>query len=114
MKIIIKKITDSTPAFEAYIDGKLLPLARLIKSFEKDGEAEILLNIVRTSRHHGKGEEVFMAAADLRLPKKVIRAEECASSMRAAVDRMRDTLKLEIEKYKTQFVEINRKKLVKD
>jgi ribosomal subunit interface protein len=113
MKIIIKKITDSTPAFETYIEEKLLPLAKLIKPFEKEGEIEMVLDVVRTSRHHGKGDEIFMAAADVRLPKKVIRAEEHAASMRTAVDRVRDTLKLEIEKYKTQFIEIDKKKLAK-
>jgi ribosomal subunit interface protein len=114
MKIIIKKITDSTPAFETYIEKKLLPLAKLIKPFERNGETEVALDVIRTSRHHGKGDEVFMAAADLRLPKKIIRAEEYAASMRVAIDRVRDTLKIEIEKYRTQFVEIDRKKLDKN
>jgi ribosomal subunit interface protein len=113
MKIIVKKITDSTPAFETYIEEKLLSLAKLIRPFEKEGEIEIVLDVIRTTRHHGKGDGIFMAAADLRLPKKVIRAEEYAASMRMAIDRVRDTLKLEIEKYKTQFVEIHKKKLAK-
>jgi len=113
MKILIRKITDSTPAFEAYIEEKLLPLAKLIKPFEKNGEMEIVLDVIRTSNHHGKGDEIFMAAADVHLPKKAIRAEEYADSMRLAVDRVRDTLKLEIEKYKTQFMEIDKKKLDK-
>ena len=56
------------------------------------------LEVTRTTRHHGKGDDVFVAVAHLRLPKKVIRAEEYADSMRLAVDRVRDTLKLEIEK----------------
>ena len=114
MKIMIKKITDSTPAFETYVEEKLLPLAKLIKPFEKEGDVNIALDVIRTSRHHEKGKEVFMAAADMRLPKKVIRAEEYADSMRFAIDRVRDTLKSEIEKYKTQLVEIDKKKLAKD
>ena len=114
MKIIIKKITDSTPAFEAYIEKKLFTLVKLIEPFEKEGETEIALDIVRTSRHHEKGEDIFMASADLRLPKKVIRAEEYGDNMRLAVDRMRDALKLEIEKYKAHFFEIDRKKLDKN
>ena len=114
MKIIIRKITDSTLAFETYIEEKLLPLAKLVKPFEKGGETEMVLDIIRTSRHHGKGDEIFLAAADVRLPKKIIRAEEYAASMRMAIDHVRDTLKIEIEKYKTQFVEINKKKLDKN
>jgi len=114
MKLIIKKITDSTPAFRTYVEEKLLPLAKLIKPFEKDGEMEVAIDVVRTSRHHGKGDEIFMAAADMRLPKKIIRAEEYAENMRLAVDRVRNALKLEIEKYKTQFTEIDKKKLDKN
>ena len=114
MKIIINKITDSTPAFETYIEEKMLPIAKLIKSFEKMGEKEIVLDIVRTTRHHGKGNEVFVAVAMLRLPKKVIRAEEYADDARTAVDSVRNTLRLEIGKYKTQFVELDKKKLAKE
>jgi len=114
MKITLKKLTDTTPAFETYIEEKLLPLSKLIQPFEKEGELELRLEVSRTTRHHEKGEEIFVAVADLRLPKKVVRAEEYAESMRLAVDRVRDALKLEIEKYKTQFVEIDKKKLDKN
>ncbi len=114
MKITIKKITDSTPAFEEYVEEKLLPLAKLIKPFEKNGETAVVLEIFRTTRHHRKGDEVFTAVAELRLPKKMIRAEEYAGAMRLAIDRVRDTLRLEIGKYKTQFVELDKKKLTKE
>lgn len=114
MKITIKKITDSTPAFEAYIEEKLLPLAKLIKPFEKEGEATLSLEIFRTTRHHLKGDAMFTAAINLNVPKKVIRAEEHAEDARLAIDRVRDTLRLEIGKYKTQFVELDKKKLTKE
>ena len=90
------------------------PVSKLIKSFEKEEQKEVVLDIIRTSRHHGKGNEVFMAVATMRLSKKVIRAEEYADDARTAIDKVRNTLRLEIGKYKTQFVELDKKKLVKE
>lgn len=97
-----------TPSLQTYIDEKLAPLARFIKKFDETGEAEIWLELSRTTRHHGKGEEVFLAAADLRLPGKILRAEEHAEDVRKAIDMVKDTLRLEIEKYKTKFVKPKR------
>jgi ribosomal subunit interface protein len=105
MKINIQKTTDLiTPALEAYIEEKLAPLAKFVKQFDATGEAAIWLEISRTTKHHKKG-EVYLAAADLRLPKKILRAEEYAEDIRVAIDRARDTLRLEIEKYKTKLLE---------
>lgn len=107
MKINITKTTDYTPSLEIYIQEKLASLAKFIKKFDETGEAEIWLEISRTTRHHHKG-EVFLAAADLRLPHKILRAEEYAEDARKAIDRARDTLRLEIEKYKTRFLKPQR------
>ena len=43
-----------------------------------------------------------MAEADLRLPGKVLRAVGTHTDIRTALDKVRDTLRLEIEKYKTR------------
>lgn len=102
MKINIKAKTDLTPALKAYIEKKLAPLAKFIKRFDEKGDAEIWLEVSRTTRHHRKG-DVFVAAADLRLPRKILRAEEYAEDIRIAIDRAKDTLRLEIGKYKTRF-----------
>lgn len=102
MKINIKASTDLTPSLKTYVENKLAPLAKFVKRFDETGEAEIWLEISRTTRHHRKG-DVFIAAADLRLPRKILRAEEYAEDIRTAIDRARDTLRLEIEKYKKRF-----------
>lgn len=105
MKINIKKTADLvSPALDVYIEDKLAPLAKFVKQFDETGEAEIWLEISRTTHHHHKG-EVFFAAADLRLPHKILRAEEYADDIRKAIDRIKDTLRIEIDKYKTQFLE---------
>ena len=105
MKIVIKKNLDITPSLNVYIERKLAPLAKFVKKFEEEGDLELRLELARTTRHHQKGEEVFWAAADLGLPRKVIRAEEYAEDVRKAIDRVKDTLRLEIEKYKERFLE---------
>ena len=109
MKITIKKNLDLTPPLRIYIDEKLAPLAKFIKKFEEAGEAELWLELSRTTRHHEKGEEVYLAAVDLGLPGKIIRAEEYADDVRKAIDRIKDTLRLEIEKYKTKIIKQKRR-----
>jgi len=107
MRITIAKTVDRTPALEAYIEKKFAPLAKFIKIFDDKGVAEIWLDITRTTRRHRKG-EMYVVAADLRLPKKIVRAEEYADDIRTAIDRAKDTLRFEIEKYKTKLVESRR------
>jgi ribosomal subunit interface protein len=100
MNITIKKTLDVTPPLETYIEKKLMPLAKFVKAFDQDGVAELKLEVSRSSNHHRKGDEVFVASADLRLPGKVLRGEASASDIRKAIDEVRDMLHMEIEKYK--------------
>jgi len=108
MNINIKANLDLTAPLRVYIDQKLAPLAKFVKKFDETGEAELWLELLRTTRHHQKGGEVFLVVADLRLPHKILRAEEYADDVRKAIDRAKDTLRLEIEKYKTRFMEPKR------
>ena len=113
MKINIKTIQiDLTPSLNLYVEKKLLPLAKFVKRFDETGEAEVWLEVSRLTKHHRKG-EVFAASADLRLPKKILRAESTATDVHAAIDEVKDELHAEIQKYKTQFLEVDRKKLAK-
>ena len=110
MNINIKKTGDLiTPAVEQYIESKLLPLAKYIKHFDETGEAAIWLEVARTTHHHKKG-DVFHAAADLRLPHQILRAEEDAEDIYQAIDAVKDKLHAEIEKYKTRHVDPRRQK----
>ena len=110
MNITIKKTLDVTPSLETYIEEKLLPLAKFVKPFEKQGEITLRLEVARTSAHHHKGEEVFMASADMNLPGKVLRGEASASDIRKAIDEVRNILHMEIEKYKTKHADAPREK----
>ena len=102
MKIITKKTLDVTSPLEVYIEEKLMPLAKFVEPFEKDGETILRLEVSRTTQHHQKGDEVFMASADLSLPGKVLRGESFASDIRKAIDEVRNMLHMEIQKYKTR------------
>lgn len=103
MKINIKAINlDITPSLTTYINEKLGALSKFLKKFDEKGVAELWLEVARTTKHHRKG-EVFEAAADLRLPKKILRAEEESGDVRTAIDSVKDKLHLEIEKYRTRF-----------
>lgn len=99
MKITIKANVDITPSLQTFVEGKFLPLAKFVKRFDERGEAGIRLDISRTTRHHRKG-DIFRAAADLRLPGKILRGEAEAEDIRTAIDCVRTELKLEIKKYK--------------
>ncbi|MEK7507574.1 MAG: ribosome-associated translation inhibitor RaiA [Patescibacteria group bacterium] len=110
MKINIKAIQiDLTPALNVYIEKKLSQLAKFVKRFDETGEAEIWLEISRSTRH--KKGDVFETSADLRLPKKILRAETVSPDARAAIDVIKNKLSLEIQKYRTQFLEIQKKRL---
>lgn len=103
MKTNIKATNlDLTPSLTVYIEEKLGGLSRYIKRFDEGGVAEIWLEVGRTTRHHHKG-NVFRAEGDIRLPRKILRAEANGADIRTAIDALRDKLHLEIEKYKTRM-----------
>lgn len=100
---------DLTPSLRVYIQSKLSSLEKFIRKFDARGVAEMWLDVGRTTKHHHKG-PVFRAEADLRLPGKILRAEEESSDLRVAIDAVRTKIHLEIEKYKTRFLK-NRRSL---
>jgi len=102
MRIIIKSTKlDLTPPLRVYIDRKLGVLGRYIKRFERGGEAELRLEVARTTRHHHRG-EVFMAEGNLVISGKVLRARHDDEDVRAAIDKLQIQFKTEIEKYRTK------------
>ena len=113
MKISIKaNKLELTPAIAEYATVKIGSLERFIKRFEEGGEAEVTVEIARTTKHHQHG-DVYYAEANMNLKGVVIRAEQTDEDMRAAIDKIKDTLKLEIQKHKEKDEikrQVNRKK----
>lgn len=104
MKINIKATKlDLTPAIKEYIEIKIGSISRFIERFESGGEAEVSVEIARTTKHHHKG-DVFYAEANLKLPQKTIRAEHSDFDIRVAIDNVKKILKEEVSKYKEKIV----------
>ncbi|MDO8469505.1 MAG: ribosome-associated translation inhibitor RaiA [bacterium] len=100
---------DLTPALKEYVEMKLGGLAKLLKRFEAKGELALFVEIARTTKHHKHG-EVFYAEATLKLPGvPTLRIEEYDADARAAVDRVKDRLKLDIAKHKDRGVDRTRR-----
>jgi len=100
MNIQIKaKDLDLTPSIKEYIEEKIGSLDKFLEKLEDQGEVLIDVEIARVSKHHKKG-DVFYAEANLKLPKKMLRAERKDFDVRAAIDHVRDRLQRDIVKYK--------------
>lgn len=100
MKIIIKATKlDLEPTIREYIETKIGSLSHFIKRFEEKSDIKTEVEIARTTKHHRHG-NVFYAEVNLHLPKKNIRAEHSDWDIRVAIDKVKDKLQQEIEKYK--------------
>jgi len=102
MKINVKSTNlYLTPSLVAYMEAKLSDLGKIVEKFDTEDSVTLNIEVARTTKHHLKG-DVFMAEANLNLPGKLLRATENGSDIRRAIDILKHTLRLEIEKYKTQ------------
>lgn len=90
---------ELTPAIKEYIEEKIGSCEDLISRFEEKNELTVFCELARTSRHHTHG-DVFYAEVTLGLPGKTICVDAESSDARAAVDAVKDLLKLELRKYK--------------
>ena len=100
MQINIKGIQlEITPSLQFYIEQKFGPLTRFIKKFDEEGVIEFDLQVMRTTKHHHKG-SIYRAQAHLRLPKKVVHIASENYDIRAAIDVLKDKLRIALEKYK--------------
>ena len=101
MKIHIKATNlELTPSLKEYVEEKIGSVSKLIKKWDMDDSIEVRVEIGRTTNHHHKG-DVFRAEADMRLPGKILRAEDENADMHAAIDKVENILKREIDKYKS-------------
>lgn len=100
MRINIKaKDLDLTPAMRQFIEEKAGSLQKFVQKYDENDALLVEVEIARTSNHHHKG-EVFHAEMNLQLPGKVLRAEDEDFDTRVAVNRVKDKMQREIDKYK--------------
>ena len=108
MRVTIRhKDFEITPAFQTYIDTKLIQqMERLLKHYAAEELSILDLEFGRSTQHHYKG-NVFFASATITIGKEVIRATEEAEDIHIACDKIRD----EIER---QFIDLKGKKAATD
>jgi len=73
------------------------------RRIEAKNEIEVFVEIARTTRHHKTG-DVFCAEASFSIGKKLLRAEDIDWDIRVAIDKVKDKLKQEINKYKDKQI----------
>ncbi len=101
MKITLKW-TNLAPieSIDVFVEEKIGGLAKFIPTYDTTGVAEVWVEVGRTTRHHKTGEMVYLAEADLRLPGKVLRAEETHKDLRQAIVLVKKELERQIKSYK--------------
>lgn len=90
---------EITPSIKTYVDQKIGGAGKFVKRFEAQGELTAFVELARTTRHHRHG-EVFYVEVTLRLPGKLVRVEEHHENIYAAIDRVKDRLKVELSRFK--------------
>jgi len=107
MKIIIKATnTKLSPSINQYIEEKIGGLDRFLGSCNPDLiDAHVEVGKITRDQRHG---EIYKAEVNLNIEGQLIRAEETAESLMAALDLVKDELQREIRQRKdkrmTQFI----------
>ena len=102
MQINIKSSElDLTDPLRKYIEMRMESLSKYLKRFDADlVRADV--EVARTTQHHRHG-DVYYAEVNLILPGKLIRATHEGADVRGCIDKVKDVLKGEIDKYKDQL-----------
>ncbi len=101
MKISLKW-TDLEPieSLDVFVEEKIGGLAKFLEKYDETGVAEAWVEIGRTTGHHKTGGMVYRAEADIRLPGKILRAEETHKDLRQAIVKIKKELERQIKTYK--------------
>ena len=92
---------DLTDPLKEYIDTHIGSLSKYLKRFD-EGLIRAEVEVARVTQHHRHG-NVFYAEVNLALPGKLLRATHEGTDVRECIDRVRDILEREIDKYKDQL-----------
>lgn len=96
---------ELTPALRAYAEEKI---GGLTKFFENIQLANI--DIGMRGNHHNKG-NIFYAEVNLDVPGHIIRVEKEEVDLYKAIDKVKDHLKVELEKVKEKMRRIDKEDL---
>lgn len=107
MKIHIKtKNMDLTEAIQNHVESKINELEKLITDPIESVEAWV--EVGKSTNHHNKG-EVFKATVDIKMPGRVVRAEEELEDLYMAVNQVKDELQRELKRHKEKQITKARK-----
>ncbi len=105
MRIQLKaKGFELTPSLTEFTETKLGSLEKFIKRWDVNDSVIIRIELAKTTQHHHKG-NVFYAEANLDLPHRVLRVEETATDIHAAIETLKDRLKNELLRVKEKDAE---------
>lgn len=123
MKIVIKtKNLKLSQELKDFIEEKLGSLEKFLKIIYDKGKyynsyfgkgkpmLEMWFEIGKESLHHKKG-PVFRAEAQMKLPKKSIRAEAVSKNLRQAITEVKDELQRELKQYKEKITSLTKRKI---
>ena len=108
MKIDIKSTNlELTPAITEFVHEKIGSLDKFVGGFamqeegspERNRLVEAFVEISRTTNHHRHG-DVFRAGVNIKIGGNIVRAEKEDMDVRAAIDLVREELKMELQKEK--------------
>lgn len=88
---------DLTDAIQSHIESRVRALETLTTGFEP--AVEVAVECRRTTAHHHKG-DVYQCSMTLQVPGTVLRAEQEADDLYAAIDIVKDDLMRQIKDYK--------------
>lgn len=101
MKITLKWTNlEPIESIVVFVDEKIGGLVKFIPTYDADGVAEAWVEVARTTHHHKTGNMVYLAEANLRLPGKILRAEEIHKDLRQAIVKVKKELERQIKGYK--------------
>jgi len=102
MQISIKaRELNLTDPLKKYIDMHIGSLSKYLKRFD-EGLVLAEVEVARSTHHHRHG-DVYYAEVNLTLPGKLLRATHEGGDMRECIDKVKNTLQREIDKYKDQI-----------
>lgn len=100
MKITIKATgLELTPPIKEFIEDKIGSVQKFLQRFDENNAVLANVEIGRPSTHHHKG-EVYFAEVNINVPGNIIRAKAEDADIRVAINKAKDILKREVDKYK--------------
>ncbi len=104
MRLSIKATgIDLTQAITNYVNEKIGGLEKYLKRMDQ-GAVEARVEVGKSTKHHNKG-DIFRAEINLKVPGKVLRAEEESADLYASIDLMHDEIKRQIVSFKSKKID---------